>query len=77
MYIATKTACIKATSKIALLEFFNVQKICFNLMAITKGYNIACFSGHFFFCIFEIKRFCFVVAMSDLVHDMEVIHGLC
>ena len=27
--------------------------------------------------IFFIKLFCFVVAMSDLVHDVEAIHGLC
>ena len=30
------------------------------------------------FCIFEIIiLFCFVVAMSDLVHDVEAIHDLC
>ena len=29
-----------------------------------------------FFRIFEIIIFCFVVAMSDLVHDVEAIHGL-
>ena len=28
------------------------------------------------FCSFEIK-FCFVVAMSDIVHDVETMHGLC
>ena len=30
-----------------------------------------------FFPIFEIKLFCFVVAMSDLVHNVDAIHGLC
>ena len=31
-----------------------------------------------FFRIFEIYFFfCFFVAMSDLVHDVEAIHGLC
>ena len=30
-----------------------------------------------FFCIFEIKLFGFVAAMSGLVHDVEAIHGLC
>ena len=29
------------------------------------------------FCIFEIKLFCFVVAMSDLVHNVEAINSLC
>ena len=29
-----------------------------------------------FFHIFEIKLFCFVVAMSDLVHDFEAMYGL-
>ena len=34
------------------------------------------FSGQFFH-IFEIKLFYFVLGMSDLVHDVETIHGLC
>ena len=29
-----------------------------------------------FFLLFEMKLFCFVVAMNDLVHDVEAIHGL-
>ena len=29
-----------------------------------------------FFRIFEIKWFCLVVAICDLVHDVEAIHGL-
>ena len=29
-----------------------------------------------FFRIFEIKWFCLVVAIRDLVHDVEAIHGL-
>ena len=28
-------------------------------------------------CIFEIKLFCFLVAMSDLVHYVESIYGIC
>ena len=36
---------------------------------------LAGFRGHFF-RIFEIESFCFVVAMNDLVHDVEAIHGL-
>ena len=27
------------------------------------------------FCIFEIRFFCFVVAISDLVYNVEAIHG--
>ena len=34
------------------------------------------FSGQLF-RITEINHFCFVVAMSDLVHDVETIHCLC
>ena len=34
------------------------------------------FSGQLFH-IFEIKLFCLVVVMSDLVHDVEAIHGQC
>ena len=34
------------------------------------------FSGQFF-RIFEIIIFCFVVALYDLVHDVEAIHDLC
>ena len=30
-----------------------------------------------FICIFEIFIFCFVVAIFDLVHDMEAIYGIC
>ena len=29
-----------------------------------------------FFCIFEIIIFCFVVAIFDLVNDVEAMHGL-
>ena len=31
----------------------------------------------FFFMFFIIKLFCFIVAMGDLVHDVEAIHDLC
>ena len=41
------------------------------LFFMRKGYNV----GHLF-RIFE-KYGCFVVAMSDLVHDVETMHGLC
>ena len=27
--------------------------------------------------LFENKLFCFVFAMSDLMHNVEAIHGLC
>ena len=37
---------------------------------LVKGYSV----GHFF--IFEIINFLVVVAMSDLVHDVEVIFPL-
>ena len=30
-----------------------------------------------FFRVFEIIIFCFVVAVCDLVHDVEIRHGLC
>ena len=41
-----------------------------------KGYNVGPFSGQFFH-IFEIRLFCFVVTMSDQVHNVEAIHGIC
>ena len=31
----------------------------------------------FFSYIFEIIIFCLVVAIFDLVHDVDAIHGLC
>ena len=43
---------------------------------IAKGTKYAGFSGHSF-RMFEIKLFCFVVAISDLEHDAEAIQGLC
>ena len=39
-----------------------------------KGYNVGGFTGQFF-RIFE-SFFCFVVAIFDLVHDVEVIFHL-
>ena len=30
-----------------------------------------------FFVLFRINFLCFVVAMSDLVHDVETMHDLC
>ena len=33
------------------------------------------FSGHLF-RIFEIRLFCFVVALTDLVHDVEAMHDI-
>ena len=41
-----------------------------------RGTRQACFSGQFFH-FFEIKLFCFTVAMSDLVHNVEAIDGIC
>ena len=35
------------------------------------------FSGHFFSNFFNYFFFRFVVAIFDLVHDVEAIHGLC
>ena len=39
-----------------------------------KGYNIGWF-GWSIFCIFEIIIFCFAIARSDLVHDVEAIQN--
>ena len=42
--------------------------------------NVGGFSGHFFSYFLNLfKLFCLVVAtcMSDLVHNVEAIHGLC
>ena len=41
-----------------------------------KGYNVREFCCKLF-RIFEIKLLCFVVAMSDLVHDVDAMHDLC
>ena len=38
------------------------------------GCNVTSFSGHCFFCLFFVKIFfCTVVAMCDLVHNLETI----
>ena len=42
---------------------------------ILRGTTLAGFSGQFFH-IFEIKLFCFVVAMNDVVQDVEAIHSV-
>ena len=42
-----------------------------------KGYTVDIFGGLPFFCFCEIKFCCFVVAIFDLVHDVEIIYGLC
>ena len=47
----------------------------FRKNAKTRGTTYDGFSGQFF-RIFEIIFVCFVVAMSDLVQDVEAIHGL-
>ena len=52
----------------------------FNDATIFKGYNVHL--GWIYlvvncFRIFEIKYFYFVVAILDLVHDLEAIHVLC
>ena len=36
--------------------------------------NILCFCGHYFG---QICNFCFDVAICDLVHDVETVHGIC
>ena len=41
----------------------------------SRGATYDDFSGHFF-RIFEIIMFCFVVAICDLVHDVETIFHL-
>ena len=43
---------------------------------VTRGTAYASFSCQFVH-IFEIKLFCFIAAMSELVHDVEAIHDLC
>ena len=47
---------------------FNMQQC----KIFSRGTTYDGFSGQFF-RIFEIKLFCFVVALSDLVHDVEAI----
>ena len=42
----------------------------------SRGAKYDGFSGQFF-RIFEIIIFCFVVAMCDIMHDVDAIHGLC
>ena len=41
-----------------------------------KGYNVGCLRGQFFRIFEEKKLFCFVVAICDLVHDVEAIFPL-
>ena len=43
---------------------------------ISRGTTQDVFSSQFF-RYFEMIIFCFVVAICDLVHDAEAIHGLC
>ena len=43
---------------------------------IYKAYNVGWFKWSFF-RIFEINIFCFVVAIFDLVHNVEAIRGMC
>ena len=45
-------------------------------LMVIKGYNVGWFNGQFFRFFFKIINFCCVVAMSDLVHDMEAIFHL-
>ena len=56
----------------------NLEKVC---KLCESSYNVsgtmlAGFNGQLFH-IFGIKLVCFVVAMSDVVHNVEAIHGLC
>ena len=46
-----------------------------DIRVITRSATLDDFSGHFF-RIFEIIIFCFVVAICDLVHDMEATNDL-
>ena len=58
-----------------LVENQNVGFLMTRLMYISRGTTYASFCCQFF-RIFEIKLLCFVVAMSDLVHDVKAMHGL-
>ena len=42
---------------------------------VITGLNVGCFQRHLF-SIFEIISFCFVIAIHDLVHDVETIFHL-
>ena len=42
----------------------------------TKGYNIDGLVVIFFF-FFKLISYCILVVICDLVHDVEIIHGLC
>ena len=53
----------------------NKQVCPITLLKFTRGATQDDFSGHFF-SIFEIISFCFVVAICDLVHDVETIFHL-
>ena len=41
----------------------------------SKGYNVGWFKSSFFFRIFEINCFCFIVALFEILHDVEAIRG--
>ena len=41
-----------------------------------RGTTKDCFSGQYF-RIFDNNLLCFVLAIFDLVHYLEAIHGLC
>ena len=58
--------------KVSLIAAFSMVNILINVKHIT-GYDD--FSGQIF-RIFEIIMFCFVVAICELVHDMETIFHL-
>ena len=38
---------------------------------------LVCFCGHFPSLLCQIKFVCVQVAICDLVHDVETVHGLC
>ena len=43
---------------------------------VTRGPMKDCFSGQFF-RILEENKFCFVFAISNIVHDVETMYGFC
>ena len=47
------------------------------LLVCIKEYNVEVFFLLSIFSYFEIKLFCFVVALSNLVQNVETMHDLC
>ena len=43
----------------------------------SKGFSVGGVCGHIFFELFNLVYMFIVVAICDLVQDLETIHGLC